>query len=650
VLYELLMGRVPFHADDSLAVGIMHITQPIPVLPEAFAALQNVLNHLLAKQPAERYQNGESVADAIEQLEVSIARGDIPELAATDDTYRRQILGIDTPTQVQMPAHTPPAGVRYRSEPSLGRMDDVATSAARRPQRAPAARATATEGRSRGWLVMLALVLVLAGAFAAWRYQDRLRAMLPKTELNDIVARGDKALADGKLVGTQGDSARELFQSARALDPDNEQVRQGLNKVGQRLIEQGRAALTRNDFVTARTNLAAATDVLGGGAEIDELKSALHAAENRNTASEDLLRRADAALGAGVLLGDKGASTLYLRVLDADATNALALNGLKKVTEAVAQQARDAIAAGNAELANQRIADLTQLSPNHPAIPELRAALAQAHENEGQALEQQLSRAETQLRAGKNAGDDGAFALFQAVLKRDANNARAKAGMRKVAQALVVQANAALDEKNTAQAEKLLQTAEIAAPDLPEMRSAKSRLREMREQLDIGKQQAQVTPADQARIQPLLDEADAALTAGNLILPPGESAYDKYRAVLRIDGNNGKAFAGLSKIPARAKELFERALKENTPNKARAHIDAIAQADPSDASLPALRERLANVFLDAAQTRIDESRRNEALRALNNARELSPNNPRLHDIESKAQALPPQAAAAQEGG
>ncbi len=30
VLYELLTGRVPYHADDSLAIGIMHITQPVP--------------------------------------------------------------------------------------------------------------------------------------------------------------------------------------------------------------------------------------------------------------------------------------------------------------------------------------------------------------------------------------------------------------------------------------------------------------------------------------------------------------------------------------------------------------------------------------------------------------------------------------------
>ena len=643
VLYELLMGRVPFHADDSLAVGIMHITQPVPILPEHLSAVQPVLNRLLAKQPDDRFQNGAALADAIEQIEIGIARGELPELASSDAAYRREILGADTPTRAMPTAATPPAGQRYRAEPSMGRMDDIANSAARRPMHHGAAARSSTasaSGSRRRWLLAAAGVAIAVAAFALWHYQNRLRALLPNTELNSLVARGDKSLADGKLVGNQGDSARELFLAARALDGDNDQARQGLNKVGERLIEQARAALTRNDFVTARSDLAAAGDVLGGGAEVEELRTALHAAETRNTQSSDLLQHADAALAAGNLLGDQGASTLYQRVLDADATNALALNGLKKVGEAVAQQARDAIAAGNIALANQRIADLTQLSPNHPAIPELRGALAKLHESDSQALEQQLTHAEAQQRAGRIGGDDGALAQFLAILKRDPANARAKTGLRKLAQTLVSQANAALEDGNTAQADKLLQQAATAAPDLPELRSVKSRLREAREQRDISKQQAQVAPADQPRIQQLLDDADKAMAAGNLILPPGDCAFDKYRAVLRLDGNNAKAFAGLSKIPARSKELFEQAIKNGTPNRARAYIDAISESDPGDAALPALRERLANVFLDQADTHLGQTRRTEATSALKAARELSPNNPRLAPLEAKLQALP----------
>jgi len=651
VMYELLVGRVPFHADDSLAVGIMHITQPVPALPEHFESLQPLLDRMLAKQPGDRYQSGAELADAIEQIEIEIARGERPELGPVNEAYRREILGVDTPARGTLQADvdgptramptrlTPPGGARFRAEPSIGRIDELAASSVRRPMQAPIARAPAPGGAKR-WLMIVAVLLVLGGAFAAWRYQDRLRGLLPKTELNDLITRGQKALAEGKLVGTQGDSARELFQAARTLDGDNDMARQGLNKVGQRLVERASAAVTRNDFAAARSDLAAATDVLGGGAEIEELKARLHAAETRNTQSAELLERGEQALAAGHLLGSGSAAEAYQKVLDADGANGLAISGLKKVGEALAKQARDAIAAGNNDLANQRVGELAQLSPNHPAIPELRAALANQRADNNQALEQQLARAEAQQRAGRIQGDDGALALFEAALKRDPNSTRAKNALRRIAQGLVVQANAALDDNNTTQADKLLQQAEGAAADLPDLRAAKSRLRETREQLDIGKQHQAQAASNDPRVQALLDEADKAMAAGNLILPPGDSAWDKYRAVTRIDGNNAKAFAGLNRIPARAKELFEQALKDNTPFKARAYIDAVTQADPGDAAAPSMKERLANALLDQAEARLGQNQPAEAGRALKAARELAPSNPRLAPLEAKLQAAP----------
>jgi len=188
---------------------------------------------------------------------------------------------------------------------------------------------------------MIIVVLLAIGAAGGWFYQDRLRALLPSTELNGLISRAQKALAENRLVGTQGDSARELFQSARALDPDNDQVKKGLDNVGTQLVEQARAALAHNDLATARADLTAAEEVLGGGPEVEQLKAALHSAETGNPPAEQMLQRADAALAAGKLLGDDSASVLYQRVLDADSTNALAQNGLKKVAEALSRHLSD---------------------------------------------------------------------------------------------------------------------------------------------------------------------------------------------------------------------------------------------------------------------------------------------------------------------
>ncbi len=635
VLYELLVGRVPYHAEDSLAVGIMHITQPIPMLPEHFGALQSLLSRMLAKQPEDRFQNGQILADTIEQLEFQIAQGSHPELAAPRDSTRRQL--VDQTTRAVPLTPTPGNLQRHRAEPSIGRMDDIAASTRSR-------RATPAKRSSTGlWIgAVVAIVLVVIGVFA-YMSQNRLRSLLPRTELNSLLTRADKALTEGRLTGTQNDSARELYTAARGIDADNDQARQGLKTVGARLAERANTEIARGDLAAARTDIADATDVLGGGPDIDELRSRLRSAETGGTKVSDLLDRAGKALAAGKLVGPGSAADLYNQVTQVDSANSIAFKGINDVAKALTQQARDAMANGDTDTANQRINDLAQLNPNNSAIPELRAAIANRRTDapppvdNGPSIAQLMTRAEAAQKAGTLTGNDGAIALYQNVLRQNAKDGRARAALRKIAQTLIGQANTAMDIDNVAQADKLLAQAESASADSPELNPAKKRLHEMHEGIDIDAKQAQVSPADQARLGPLLDDAERAMASGDLNHTPGDSAYDKYRAVLNIDGNNEKARAGLDRIPARAKELFEQALKNGTPGKARDYVEAVAQSDPNDAALGPMRDRLANAYLDRAESSIGEHRVNDATAALNAARQLNPRNARLPSVEAKLQ-------------
>jgi len=161
----------------------------------------------------------------------------------------------------------------------------------------------------------------------------------------------------------------------------------------------------------------------------------------------------------------------------------------------------------------------------------------------------------------------------------------------------------------------------------------------LRERLDIGAERAAVSPAQTARVRKLVAEAASAAAAGKLIIPPGDCAYDKYRAALAIDGSDKEALDGIARLPARAKELFARALADGAPQRARALLDSVRQIAPDDAAIPALTERLARAFLDQADARIGEGRRTDAARALDAARELSPNNPRLAPLDARVRAM-----------
>ncbi|MGV6851875.1 MAG: protein kinase domain-containing protein [bacterium] len=68
VLYELLTGDVPYRAEDTLGVCVMHVNDPVPALPVARAQLQPLINRMLAKKPEDRFSHAKQLYEAIEAI------------------------------------------------------------------------------------------------------------------------------------------------------------------------------------------------------------------------------------------------------------------------------------------------------------------------------------------------------------------------------------------------------------------------------------------------------------------------------------------------------------------------------------------------------------------------------------------------------
>jgi eukaryotic-like serine/threonine-protein kinase len=76
ILFEMLTGAKPYRAENPMAIVYKHRKEPLPQLPERFAAVQPVLERLLAKLPAERFADAQQAADALEEtLAAWLARG-----------------------------------------------------------------------------------------------------------------------------------------------------------------------------------------------------------------------------------------------------------------------------------------------------------------------------------------------------------------------------------------------------------------------------------------------------------------------------------------------------------------------------------------------------------------------------------------------
>lgn len=67
VFYEMLTGQPPYQADDMVSTAMMHCTQPVPQLPAGFVQLQPVLQKLLAKKPANRFDSAEQFIQELDQ-------------------------------------------------------------------------------------------------------------------------------------------------------------------------------------------------------------------------------------------------------------------------------------------------------------------------------------------------------------------------------------------------------------------------------------------------------------------------------------------------------------------------------------------------------------------------------------------------------
>lgn len=571
-------------------------------------------------------------------------------------------------------------GPQGRTEPTLGNLDDLhrpapptpvddlpsvaidsprraGTAAAARPPAAPPPR----EGR-RGWLIPVALLVLVGLITVLWLNQDALRGMVPRTDFNDVLSRASAALKQGHLDGTDGTSARELYQAARALEPDNDRALAGLREVGQAELAQAQQQLQAGQLDDATRSAGAARELLGGGSDVDQIDRAIAQARSAHLHADDLVDRARQALAQGQLDGDDGAGALFARVLAADPGNAVAAHGLDQVGGAYADQARKALDAGDAKTAGSLIDKLANLLPRYGDLPSLRAAQAQAQRQHDDALNQALSQGMDALRAGRisGAGDDTALAYFQKALALDPDNADARNGIGKVVQALTVQANAMIDSGDMDQASQLLNQAQQLAPKSADLAAARARLQgaggkpsgaangesagsaslpvtgDMAD--DAALPAATLSPQQSAKVARLVRQAQDAAGRGDIMLPPGESAYDLYRSALAIDGNNAAARSGLQGLASLVIARFNQDLAGGDLGGARDMLGNLSDLSPGDSNLGPLRQKLASAWLDRAEQQLDTGNRAGASQSLDQVRSIAPQHPRLQELSTRLAA------------
>ncbi len=171
VLYEMLAGEPPFQAGSAVELGICHLQEEPPQLPERIpAALREVVDVALAKSPGERYRDGAVMAAALRA-----ARDAMHDPGASTALLERQARKPrpgesaatvkQAPPAAERPAKTPATSATVTAVPAARTRAGSGGATVMLPPKAPPGR---RRGRSRRamWLVLvLALIAAGAGAF-----------------------------------------------------------------------------------------------------------------------------------------------------------------------------------------------------------------------------------------------------------------------------------------------------------------------------------------------------------------------------------------------------------------------------------------------------------------------------------------------------
>ncbi len=117
VFHEMLTGKVPFNAQDSFAVGLMHINDPIPQLRATLATYQPSIDRLLAKDPDDRYQTGAKLIEDLDRIEqgekLKPARSATRLVKGVDQGARRKAQGGSAREQGRGAGHASRSGLYW---------------------------------------------------------------------------------------------------------------------------------------------------------------------------------------------------------------------------------------------------------------------------------------------------------------------------------------------------------------------------------------------------------------------------------------------------------------------------------------------------------------------------------------------------------
>lgn len=266
VLYEMLTGAVPFNGADSATLEKQHLHDAIPRLTGAKVVFQRLIDGLLAKNKADRIQEGKQVLEALEVIHAAL---------------RRSTSGTSSATK---PAAKPPAEILTAQQAALPEKTIVEDDAIRadssdRPVVAPPSESSDKKQTPMfAMAIVVLLLLFLAGVFFAPQIAPKSPLMTlhvlvkeqisptPKVDLKQEkiehwLSMAEQAMQIQHYVQPLSGSALEAYREVLVLDDLHDKAKAGLEHIAAILIKSAEAEIEAQNFEVANNLLKQAKSV-----------------------------------------------------------------------------------------------------------------------------------------------------------------------------------------------------------------------------------------------------------------------------------------------------------------------------------------------------------------------------------------------------
>ncbi len=588
VFYELLTGVRPYMASEPFALALQHINAAIPKLPERLRFMQDMINKMMAKSAAKRFQDAEQLIAAIDRI------------FDLYDTGKIRVLLNDSMSHDKTQVWYKTLLTDWRSQFAKQRFPLRLRRIIRRKRMPLIVAATA-------------LVLIFGVTLLYLDHRDRAeqqRIVQHNQTLERLLDEGLRQLSQSQIFFPKGDNAFDTYLQIRRLDPDNEQV---ITPIATLLDRIHTLALRTYENADWNRTLA----LVDNGLRLDasherllDLQRNAHQAQERSHQQKlerereakitGLLAQADQQINAGRLeqpTNDNAVATLR-GLLELAPEDPRVEDRRQRLAKTYAQQARQALEQGELDEAQALISRGLAVVDRFPALIGLQQSLLdqrRQHQIDGLLSDAQRLAAQQHF---VEPADDSAWQRYQAVLDLDADNPAARRGISTLLEQIRRLADAARRSGDFSAALALLDQGMRIDAQYPPLLALQ-----------------QQTALDQ-RIDSLLATANAQLEQGRVNQTPGDNAVESLRQVLTLQADQPQALAGLRHIADRFSRRAEALLHDDEPG-SRALIEEGLTVVADHPALLTLKDRL------AAQINARQQQQREIIRLLEEGERLS---------------------------